>query len=76
LVILNGHDADNLPVYSSVLTMPEYKSVAQYVDLDTLYEKLLKVLRAKNIADPEGILLDALKPHDRATQIIAASMTQ
>lgn len=76
LVILNGHDADNLPVYSSVLTMPEYKSVAQYVDLDTLYEKLLKVLRAKNIADPEGILLDALKPHDRATQIIAVSMAQ
>ncbi len=67
-VILNGHDADNLPVYSSVLTMPEYKSVAQYVDLDTLYEKLLKVLRAKNIPDPENVLLDALRPHDRAAQ--------
>jgi hypothetical protein len=68
LVILNGHDADNLPVYSSVLTMPEYKSVAQYVDLETLYEKLLKVLRAKNINDPEAILLEALKPHDRSAQ--------
>lgn len=67
-VILNGHDADNLPVYSSVLTLPEYKSVAQYVDLDTLYEKLLKVLRAKNIAEPENVLLDALRPHDRTTQ--------
>jgi len=74
LVILNGHDADNLPVYSSVLTMPEYKSVAQYVDLDTLYEKLLKVLRAKNIADPEGILLDALKPHDRAVQSVTPAI--
>ena len=73
-VILNGHDADNLPVYSSVLTMPEYKSVAQYVDLDTLYEKLLKVLRAKNIADPEGILLDALRPHDRTAQNAAPSI--
>jgi hypothetical protein len=68
LVVLNGHDADNLPVYSSVLTMPEYKSVAQYVDLDTLYEKLLKVMRAKNIADPEAILLEALRPHDRSAQ--------
>lgn len=68
LVVLNGHDADNLPVYSSVLTMPEYKSVAQYVDLDTLYEKFLKVLRAKNIADPEAVLLEALKPHDRTAQ--------
>jgi hypothetical protein len=67
-VILNGHDADNLPVYSSVLTMPEYKSVAQYVDLDTLYEKLLKVLRAKNVPDPENILFDALKPLDRSAQ--------
>lgn len=67
-VVLNGHDADNLPVYSSVLTMPEYKSVAQYVDLDALYEKFLKVLRAKNIADPEAILLEALKPHDRTVQ--------
>lgn len=67
-VILNGHDADNLPVYSSVLTMPEYKSVAQYVDLDNLYEKLLKVLRAKNVPDPENILFDALKPYDRSTQ--------
>ena len=66
LVVLNGHDADNLPVYSSVLTMPEYKSVAQYVDLDTLYEKQLKVFRAKNIAEPEYILLEALKPHDRS----------
>ncbi len=74
LVILNGHDADNLPVYSSVLTMPEYKSVAQYVDLDTLYEKLLKVLRAKNIADPEGILLDALKPHDRSAQSVTPAI--
>ena len=73
-VILNGHDADNLPVYSSVLTMPEYKSVAQYVDLDTLYEKLLKVLRAKNIADPEGILLDALRPHDRTAQNASPSI--
>ena len=68
LVVLNGHDADNQPVYSSVLTLPEYKSVAQYVDLDTLYEKLLKVMRAKNIPDPEGTLLEALKPHDRAGQ--------
>ena len=68
LVILNGHDADNQPVYSSVLTLPEYKSVAQYVDLDTLYEKLLKVMRAKNIPNPEGTLLEALKPHDRAGQ--------
>jgi len=67
-VILNGHDADNLPVYSSVLTLPEYKSVAQYVDLDTLYEKLLKVLRAKNIADPETVLHDALRPSDRTAQ--------
>jgi len=67
-VILNGHDADNLPVYSSVLTMPEYKSVAQYVDLDNLYEKLLKVLRAKNVPDPENILFEALKPHDRSAQ--------
>jgi len=65
-VILNGHDAANLPVYSSVLTMPEYKSVAQYVDLEALYEKLLKVLRAKNIGDAEGVLFDALKPHDRS----------
>lgn len=65
MVILNGHDLDNQPVYSSVLTMPEYKSVAQYVSLDGLYEKLIKVLRAKNIADPEGILLAAMKPHDR-----------
>ena len=65
MVILNGHDLDNQPVYSSVLTMPEYKSVAQYVSLDTLYEKLIKVLRAKNIADPEGLLLAAVKPHDR-----------
>jgi hypothetical protein len=73
-VILNGHDADNLPVYSSVLTMPEYKSVAQYVDLDTLYEKLLKVLRAKNIADPEGILLEALRPHDRTAQNASPSI--
>jgi hypothetical protein len=73
-VILNGHDADNLPVYSSVLTMPEYKSVAQYVDLDTLYEKLLKVLRAKNIADAENILLDALRPHDRTAQNTAPSI--
>jgi hypothetical protein len=71
-VILNGHDADNLPVYSSVLTLPEYKSVAQYVDLNTLYEKLLKVLRAKNIADPENVLLDALRPHDRTTQAAPA----
>ena len=70
-VILNGHDADNLPVYSSVLTLPEYKSVAQYVDLDTLYEKLLKVLRAKNIADPECALLEALRPHDRTTQAVS-----
>jgi hypothetical protein len=68
LIILNGHDADNLPVYSSVLTMPEYKSVAQYVDLETLYEKLLKVLRAKNINDPETVLLEALRPHDRSAQ--------
>ncbi|MBU4524868.1 MAG: hypothetical protein KUA37_17390 [Desulfomicrobium sp.] len=73
LVVLNGHDADNLPVYSSVLTMPEYKSVAQYVDLDTLYEKLLKVMRAKNIADPEAGLLEALKPHDRAAQNAVAT---
>jgi hypothetical protein len=71
LIILNGHDANNLPVYSSVLTMPEYKSVAQYVDLETLYEKLLKVLRAKNISDPETILLEALKPHDRSAQTIS-----
>lgn len=68
LVILNGHDAANLPIYSSVLTMPEYKSVAQYVDLDTLYEKLLKVMRAKNIPDPEGTLLEALAPHDTAAR--------
>lgn len=73
-VILNGHDADNLPVYSSVLTMPEYKSVAQYVDLDTLYEKLLKVLRAKNVPDPENILFDALKPHDRSAQNAAPQL--
>ncbi len=66
MVILNGHDAENRPVYSSVLTMPEYKSVAQYVDLDNLYEKLLKVLRTKNIPDPEGTLLTALKLHDAA----------
>lgn len=65
-VILNGHDDENQPVYSSMLTMPEYKSVAQYVDLDTLYEKLLKVMRAKNIPDPESTLLAALEPHDRA----------
>ncbi len=67
MAILNGHDLDNQPVYSSVLTMPEYKSVAQYVSLDTLYEKLIKVLRAKNIADPEGLLLAAVKPYDRGT---------
>ena len=67
MVILNGHDLDNQPVYSSVLTMPEYKSVAQYVSLDTLYEKLIKVLRAKNIADPEGLLLAAVKPYERGT---------
>lgn len=65
-VVLNGHDSDNLPVYSSVLTLPEYKSVGQYVDLDTLYEKILKVMRAKNIADPETVLLTALKPFDRS----------
>jgi hypothetical protein len=77
LVVLNGHDADNLPVYSSVLTMPEYKSVAQYVDLDTLYEKFLKVLRAKNIADPEAVLLEALKPHDRTAQsALAGTLNQ
>jgi hypothetical protein len=76
-VVLNGHDADNLPVYSSVLTMPEYKSVAQYVDLDTLYEKFLKVLRAKNIADPEAVLLEALKPHDRTAQsTLAGTLNQ
>ena len=63
-VILNGHDADNHPVYSSVLTLPEYKSVAQYVDLDTLYDKLIKVLRAKNIPSPEETLLDVLKPYE------------
>jgi hypothetical protein len=67
MAILNGHDLDNQPVYSSVLTMPEYKSVAQYVSLDTLYEKLIKVLRAKNIADPEGLLLAAVKPYERGT---------
>jgi hypothetical protein len=54
--------------------MPEYKSVAQYVDLDTLYEKLLKVMRAKNIADPEAILLEALKPHDRTVQSAAITL--
>lgn len=68
-VILNGHDADNLPVYSSVLTMPEYKSVAQYVDLDTLYEKIIKVMRGKNIANPENLLLEALSPHDRGARL-------
>lgn len=67
-VILNGHDADNHPVYSSVLTLPEYKSVAQYVDLDSLYDKLIKVLRAKNVDNPEETLLDALKPHDPGVQ--------
>lgn len=72
LVILNGHDLDNQPVYSSVLTMPEYKSVAQYVSLDTLYEKLIKVLRAKNIGGPEDILLSALKPHDRGATTLRA----
>lgn len=65
MVVLNGHDAANLPVYSSVLTMPEYKSIAQYIDLDSLYEKLIKVLRTKNINNPEMLLLEALKPHDR-----------
>lgn len=65
MVILNGHDLNNQPVYSSVLTMPEYKSVAQYVDLDGLYEKMIKVLRAKNIADPEDVLLAAVQPFDR-----------
>jgi hypothetical protein len=73
-VVLNGHDSDNLPVYSSVLTLPEYKSVAQYVDLDSLYEKLLKVLRAKNIPDPETMLLDALRPHDRTAQAAQPSI--
>lgn len=68
LVVLNGHDADNQPVYSSILIMPEYKSVAQYVDLETLYERLLKVMRAKNIPNPEMTLLAALKPHDRIGQ--------
>lgn len=70
MVLLNGHDADNLPIYSSVLTMPEYKSVAQYVDLDTLYEKILKVMRAKNIAEPEAMLLDALRPYERQPQAV------
>lgn len=65
LIILNGHDLDNQPVYSSIVTMPEYKSVAQYVDLDELYEKLIKVFRAKNLPDPEGALLAALKLHER-----------
>lgn len=66
LVILNGHDSANLPVYSSVLTMPEYKSIAQYIDLDSLYEKLVKVLRSKNVNDPEMVLFEALKPYDRS----------
>ena len=65
LIVLNGHDADNQPVYSSILILPEYKSVAQYVDLDTLYERLLKVMRGKNIPHPEMTLLAALQPHDR-----------
>lgn len=63
-VILNGHDADNHPIYSSVLTLPEYKSVAQYVDLDSLYERLLKVLRGKSVPNPEQTLWEALKPHE------------
>lgn len=66
LIVLNGHDAENQPVYSSVLTLPEYKSVAQYVSLDALYEKLIKVLRAKNIPDPEILILDALRPFGKS----------
>lgn len=73
-IILSGHDADNHPIYSSVLTMPEYKSVAQYADLDTLYEKLLKVLRAKNVVAPEETLLNALKPHERGPQQISSAL--
>lgn len=70
MVVLSGHDADNQPIYSSVLTMPEYKSVAQYVDLDTLYEKIMKVLRAKNIPDPESIMYGALRPFDRSPLVV------
>lgn len=72
MIILNGHDVDNQPVYSSVLIAPEYKSVAQYVDLDALYEKIMKVLRAKNIPDPEGVVYAALKPFDRSTQVLSS----
>jgi hypothetical protein len=65
VVILNGHDAFNNPVYSSVMILPEYKSIAQYVDLDTWYEKMVKVLRAKNVETPEAVILDALRPLER-----------
>ena len=65
VVVLNGHDAFNNPVYSSVMTLPEYKSIAHYVDLDTWYEKLVKVLRARNVDSPEAVILEALRPLDR-----------
>ncbi|GAB1409459.1 hypothetical protein MASR1M90_06130 [Desulfovibrionales bacterium] len=71
MIILNGHDVDNQPVYSSVMIAPEYKSVAQYVDLDTLYEKIMKVLRAKNISDPEELIYSALKPFDRTAKLVS-----
>ncbi len=76
VIVLNGHDAFNNPVYSSVMTLPEYKSIAHYVDLDTWYEKLVKVLRAKNVESPEAILLEALRPLDRPLARFGASSAQ
>lgn len=73
VVILNGHDAFNNPVYSSVMTLPEYKSIAHYVDLDTWYERLVKVLRAKNVDNPEVVILDALRPLDRPVRTATAN---
>jgi len=61
ILILRSRDQTGQARFSSCLIAPEYKSIIQFGDLDTLYEKTIKVLRAKGVFPAENILLDALQ---------------
>ena len=60
VLVLRTRDKSGRARFSSCLIAPEYKSIAQFTDIDALYEKIIKVLRAKGIFPAENILLEAV----------------
>jgi hypothetical protein len=61
ILILRTRDKSGGAKFSSCLIAPEYKSIVQFGELDSLYEKIIKVLRAKGVFPAETTLLEALK---------------